>query len=151
MEPISLITTIGGVCGAIATIIALITLIVKPLRAKFASWVNKTASTEEFNQKFDDINHKIDNLTTLVEKTVHQNEDLQIEISKQSEALKASLRNSILKLYYCCLSKKYITTFQLQNLTELYSNYKALGGNSFISQCYDYLTTKIEVKEDAKD
>ena len=151
MEPISLITTIGGVCGAIATIIALITLIVKPLRAKFASWVNKTANTDEFNSKFDDINDKIVKLTGLVEKTIERNEVLQSEMEKQNEALKASLRNSILKLYYCCLNKEYITTFQLQNLEELYSNYRALGGNSFISKCHDYLISKMEVREDKKD
>lgn len=148
MEPITLITTIGSVCGAIATIIALLTLICKPLRAKFAKWVNKTANTDEFNTKFDDINTKLDNLANLVEKTIEQNEILQAELDKQSEALKASLRNSILRLYYCCLSKGYITTYQLRNLTELYSNYKALGGNSFISQCYEYLTSKMEVRPD---
>lgn len=132
MEPITLITTIGGVCGAIATIIALLTLICKPLRAKFAKWVNKTANTDEFNTKFDDINTKLDNLANLVEKTIEQNEILQAELDKQSEALKASLRNSILKLYYCCQKKGYITTYQLQNVTELYNNYKNLKGNSFV-------------------
>ena len=133
MEPITLITTIGGVCGAIATIIALLTLICKPLRSKFAKWVNKTANTDEFNKKFDDINAKLDNLAELVEKTIEQNDKLQEELNKQSEALKASLRNSILKTYYCCQKQGYITTYQLQNVTELYNNYKNLRGNSFVS------------------
>lgn len=138
----------GSCVGAVLSIITLLTLIIKPLRSKFAKWVTKTANTDEFNTKFDDINTKLDNLANLVEKTIEQNEILQTELDKQSEALKASLRNSILRLYYCCLSKGYITTYQLRNLAELYSNYKSLGGNSFISQCYEYLTTKINVKPD---
>lgn len=151
MEPITLITTIGGVCGAIATTIALITFIVKPLRAKFVSWVNKTASTEEFNQKFDDINNKIDNLTELVEKTVQQNTKLQEEMQTQSEALQASLRNSILKVYHCCMSKGYITTYQAENVSALYENYARLGGNGFIRNTIMPAINRLPVKDNNND
>ena len=148
MEPITLITTIGGVCGAIATIIALLTLICKPLRAKFAKWVNKTANTDEFNQKFDDINEKIDKLTELVEKTIKQNEKLQDDIDNLCEATQASLRNQILILYYDCRRKKYITSYELECLDKLYKNYTKLKGNHFIKTCYIYLTTQMEVRDD---
>lgn len=139
MEPITLITTIGGVCGAIATIIALLTLICKPLRAKFAKWVNKTANTDEFNQKFDDINVKLDNLAGLVEKTIEQNDKLQEDMDLQSRALQASLRNSILNLYYKCMSRGSITMFEKQNVTEMYDRYVDLKGNHFIKDCYESL------------
>lgn len=147
MEPISLITTLGSVCGAIATIIALITLIVKPLRAKFASWVNKTANTDDINNKFKDINDKIDKLTILVEKTVEQNATLQEEMKTQSEALQASLRNSILKAYHCCMAKGYITTFQAQNVSALFTNYEKLGGNGFIKYTIMPALNKLPIKD----
>lgn len=127
-----LIKLIGGALGSILTVSAVLTLLVKPIREKFAKWINKTANTQEFENKFSDINNKIDNLTTLVEKSIEQNNELQSEMIKQSEALKASLRNSILKIYYDCKAKGYITTFQLQNVTELYNNYRNLKGNSFV-------------------
>lgn len=140
MELGTLILTIGGFCGAISTTIALIILIIKPIRNKFVSWVGKTADT-------DGINKKIDRLTELVETTVEQNKELKAEMNKQSEALKASIRNSILNLYYKCLAKGYITTFELQNVSELYANYKSLGGNSFISKVVDIMVNTLPVKD----
>lgn len=122
---LEIIKTIGGALGTLLTVSAVVTLLVKPVREKFAKWVRKTSDS-------DDITDKIDNLTGLVEKSIEQNNKLQVEMSKQSEALKASLRNSILKIYYDCKAKGYITTFQLQNVTELFNNYKNLSGNSFI-------------------
>lgn len=154
MEPITLITTIGGVCGAIATIIALITLIVKPLRNRFANWVNKTANTDEINKKFDDINDKfkdindkIDKLTILVEKTIEQNVKLQEEMKTQSEALQASLRNSILKAYHCCMAKGYISTYQAQNVSALFTNYEKLGGNGFIKYTIMPAINRLPIKD----
>lgn len=151
MDALTILGLIAGGAGSLITIITFCTLVFKPLREKFVKWVRKITNREEIDKEIVNVNSKIDKLTELVEKTIDQNDKLQKEMDKQSEALKASLRNSILRLYYCCLSKKSITTFQVQNLTELYSNYKTLGGNSFISQCYEYLTTKLEVKEEEKD
>lgn len=141
------IKLLGGALGSVLTVSAVVTLLVKPIREKFVKWINKTANTQEFENKFININDKIDNLTTLVEKSIDQNNILQAEMSKQSEALKASLRNSILKIYYDCKAKGYITTFQLQNVTELFENYKALGGNSFICHLMDELLSKIPVRD----
>lgn len=151
MDALAILSLIAGGAGSLVTIITFCTLVCKPLREKFIKWVRKITNREEIDKEITNVNDKIDKLTSLVEKTVEQNEALQEEMNKQSEALKASLRNSILKLYYCCLNKEYITTFQLQNLEELYSNYKALGGNSFISKCHDYLISKMEVRDDKKD
>lgn len=118
---------ISSYAGAILTIVSLLTLVVTPLRTKFIGWITKTSGR-------DGINGKIDNLTALVEKSIEQNNQLQKEMEKQSEALQASMRNSILNLYYKCLAKGSITTYELQNLSELYANYKALNGNSFVSK-----------------
>ena len=56
-------------------------------------------------------------------------------MQKQSEAIKANLRDSILNIYYKGMEQHYMTNFELQNLDELYQNYKALGGKSFIGEC----------------
>ena len=127
-----LLTLIGSYAGSIMTIIGLLTLIIKPLRERLIKWIGKTTDRDMINEKLDD-------LTSLVEKSISQNEELKAEMSKQSEALKADLRNSILEIYYECLSKKSITDYEIRNLTELYDNYKALGGNSFIHDCIERL------------
>ena len=61
------INTIASYCGSISAIIALIILVVKPVRNKFVDWVTKTSNRDELNTK-------IDNLTELVEKQVAQND-----------------------------------------------------------------------------
>lgn len=139
---------IAGSCvGAILSIITLLTLIIKPLRSKFAKWVTKTANTDEFTEKFDDINEKIDKLTELVEKTIEQNVKLQEEMKTQSEALQASLRNSILKAYHCCTTKGYITTYQAQNVSALFTNYEKLGGNGFIKYTIMPAINRLPIKD----
>ena len=131
---------ISSYAGAILTIISLLTLIITPLRTKFVAWITKTSGK-------DGINSKIDNLTALVEKSIEQNNKLQADMDRQSEALQASIRNSILNLYYKCTAKGYITTFELQNATELYTNYKALNGNGFMTHIMDIMTKTLPVKD----
>ena len=87
------INTIASYCGSISAIIALVVLVVKPVRNRFVDWITKTSNRDELNSK-------IDNLTELVEKQVAQNEQQRIELDKQSEALMCSLRTNILSTYY---------------------------------------------------
>ena len=72
------INTIASYCGSISAIIALVVLVVKPIRNKFVDLITKTSNRDELNTK-------IDNLTELVEKQVAQNEQQKIELEKQSD------------------------------------------------------------------
>ena len=121
------INTIASYCGSISAIIALVVLVVKPVRNKFVDWITKTSNRDELNSK-------IDNLTELVEKQVTQNDIINAELQKQSMALQASLRNSILVIYNDSIAKGHMTMFEKQNLSKLFCEYKNLQGNSFI--CY---------------
>lgn len=134
------INTIASYCGSISAIIALIVLIVKPVRTKFVDWVSKTSNREELNAK-------IDNLTELVEKQVEQNDIINAELQKQSMALQASLRNSILVIYNDSIAKGHMTMFEKQNLSKLFSEYKNLQGNSFICDLVNELND-MPVKND---
>ena len=40
-----------------------------------------------------------------------------------------------------------MTTFEMRNLEELYENYKALGGNSFIHSCVEKLE-QMEIRDE---
>lgn len=135
-----LITTIASYCGSISAIIALIVLIVKPLRNAFINWVTKTSNRDELNAK-------IDNLTELVEKQVEQSNIINAELQKQSMALQASLRNSILDIYNDSIAKGHMTMFEKQNLSKLFSEYKNLQGNSFICDLVNELND-MTVKND---
>ena len=134
------INTIASYCGSISAIIALVVIIVKPIRTKFVDWVTKTSNRDELNAK-------IDNLTELVEKQVKQNDIINAELQKQSMALQASLRNSILVIYNDSIAKGHMTMFEKQNLSKLFSEYKNLQGNSFICDLVNELND-MPVKND---
>ena len=134
------INTIASYCGSISTIIALIVLVVKPVRDRFVTWVTKTSNRDELNTK-------IDNLTELVEKQVKQNDNINVELKKQSMALQATLRDSILNIYNSRMQLGFITMYEKQNLAELFKQYEALGGNCFVHNCVDELNS-LPVKND---
>lgn len=134
------INTIAAYCGSVSAIIALVVIIVKPIRNKFVDWVTKTSNR-------DVLNAKIDNLTELVEKQVEQNDIINAELQKQSMALQASLRNSILVIYNDSIAKGHMTMFEKQNLSKLFSEYKNLQGNSFICDLVNELND-MPVKND---
>lgn len=125
-----LITTIASYCGSISAIIALIVLIVKPVRTKFVDWISKTSNRDELNTK-------IDNLTELVEKQVEQNENQKLELEKQSDALMCSLRTSILSTYYQYHTSEAIPILEKECFAKSCETYFAMGGNSFVHRCYD--------------
>lgn len=132
--------TLATYCGSISTIIALVVLIVKPLRTKFVAWITKTSDKEG-------INAKIDNLTVLVQKQIEQNDEINTELKKQSMALQANLRNSILVIYNSRMKAGYITMYEKENLAKLQEQYQSLGGNSFIHTCCDELN-ELPIKND---
>ena len=134
------INTIASYCGSISAIIALIVLVVKPIRDRFVTWVTKTSNRDELNTK-------IDNLTGLVEKQVKQNDNINAELKKQSMALQATLRDSILNIYNSRMQLGFITMYEKQNLAELFKQYEALDGNCFVHNCVDELNS-LPVKND---
>ena len=109
MENLNL-QTIAGYCTSISAIVALVVLVVKPLRNKFVSWISKTSDRDGIN-----------------------------ELDKQSKALQCSLRNSILVIFNSRMKLGYMTIYEKQNIAKLYSEYQNLGGNSFVSEIVEEL------------
>ncbi len=53
--------------------------------------------------------------------------------------MQAMLRNSIIDKYNHCIEQKYIPIYQLENVTAMYEQYHALGGNGTITRLYNEL------------
>lgn len=51
------------------------------------------------------------------------------------------LRNEMLKIYYKHRDSKTIRQYEAENFVKMYEAYKARGGNSFIDEVYDIVTT----------
>lgn len=56
--------------------------------------------------------------------------------NEQKKALKCLLRSAITKIYYKYTELGYIPRFEKENVTYLYSQYKAMKGNSYVDQIY---------------
>ena len=52
------------------------------------------------------------------------------------EAMKCLIRSHIVSIYYKHLRQCEIHQYEYENLTLLYEQYKALGGNSFVDKIY---------------
>ena len=128
------LATIASYCASLSTIIALVVLIVKPIRQRFVTWISKTSDR-------DNINHKIDNLMELMEKQIVQSNDMKEEIEKQNNALQATLRNCILNIYYKQMRQGYITMYEKENVRMLFEQYTKLGGNCFVHECVQQLNS----------
>ena len=59
----------------------------------------------------------------------------------ERNGLKCLLRNEILKIYYRGRDAEEISQYEAQNFIHLYEAYKNLGGNSFINEIYEIVTT----------
>ena len=73
-----------------------------------------------------------------------ENIERRLDLSEKCD--QASLRNSLMNLYYDCLAKGYRTEDDSKNYREMHEAYNAVGGNSFIdsdvSQWFDHIPLK---------
>lgn len=55
---------------------------------------------------------------------------------QQKKALKCLLRSAITKIYYKYTDLGYIPRYEKENVSYLYSQYKAMKGNSYVDEIY---------------
>lgn len=63
------------------------------------------------------------------------------EQSKSKVGQLCLLRQEMLKIYYKHLEDKTIRQYEAENFVMMYEAYKARGGNSFIDEVYDTVTS----------
>ena len=118
MELLTILTTIGGICGSIVTIIGFLSIILK----KPKSWIQKIA--------IDVHNEQMKEVTILLKKIENRLED-------QQKADICSLRHSITDIYEKYKNSKSLPINIKQDLCDLYESYTELGGNSYVHQIYE--------------
>lgn len=62
-------------------------------------------------------------------------------LNRSKEGERCLLRSEMLRIYYQYLDSKKIRQYEFENFIKLYQAYKALGGNSFIDEIYQEVTT----------
>jgi len=77
-----------------------------------------------------------------------------VYIYRQFKAIKmgmqAMLRNGIIEQYNKYMEKGYIPIYAMENVTAMYKEYHALGGNGTITELYKELLELPHRKEDVK-
>ena len=110
---VAIIAALGGTAG----LVSIINAFKQPKRSdqEVQDIVLKAIETSDLNQKFKDINDRLDS---------HLESQLPI------------LRHEITEIYYKYLENKEIPAHTKQDLCYLYEQYEKLGGNSYVKQIY---------------
>jgi len=111
----------GEYAGVIISILTALGLLFKPVRnliKTILKYLSKDKSTEE--------------IKTMLLK-------LQSTMELHSEALMSASRITILNNYYKYMEKGEMKVYEKEALIREYEIYEKLGGNSFISSCYEEL------------
>lgn len=158
---------LGGWASATMTLIALFTLVIKPVRNKVLRWLGESLDIYNYHKKFrehvedannalntynekieylEKISKKIENLEIDIKKLYEINEKLNdfIDKSKEEESITKEadlciLRKSIIEIYYNAKNKKHLPLYMKENLLELFDIYQLRGGNKYIHSLVDEL------------
>lgn len=162
-----MLLNLGGWASAVMTLIALFTLVIKPVRNKVLHWLGESLDIYDYHKKFREhvedansalnfYNEKIEYLEEITNKIKGLEKDVQklyeiknklndfIDKSKEDEAITKEadlciLRKSIIEIYYNAKGKKYLPLYMKENLLELFDIYQLRGGNKYIHSLVDEL------------
>ena len=138
MEP----TLIGAIIGAAGTAIA---VIVKSLFSRNQNSKDRMDHEEnllKIGTEMNDVSHSISELkaeiSSSLEKLSERLDDVDSKLddfaAEQKSINIVSLRHSITQVFYSYKDKKEIPSAIYQSTMNLYDQYKALGGNSYVSE-----------------
>lgn len=65
-----------------------------------------------------------------------QMEERNKQTAARDEAIRSLLRTEIISIYHKAEEKGYMPIYNLENITDMYQSYKALGGNGAITEIY---------------
>lgn len=118
MNFLTILTSIGGTCGALVTIVGFISLILK----KPKDWIKKIA-LEAHEEQMKEVVKSLKNIEQKL--NAHKNADI------------CSLRHEITSIYERYKDSEILPINVKQDLCSLYENYTSLGGNSYVHQIYE--------------
>lgn len=126
---LEIIKTFGSAAGWIMSIIALITLILKPLRTKVIGFVvNHSNATVTSNE--------IAEIRRIVEE---QGQEQREFMTVYKDFAKSQLRNNIKNIYYKHRRDKKLPEYEFKVLVDSYDVYERLHGNTFIEKLYSIM------------
>ena len=75
-------------------------------------------------------------LIALIKEQKKKEQEKKKKEEEERNALKCLLRSAITKIYYKYTDLGYIPRFEKENVSYLYTQYKAMNGNSYVDEAY---------------
>jgi len=155
MQTVELITTLGSIASAFLGVVAVLGMLLKPVRKRFVEFVTKAAKTDETDSEVAQLRSLIEKqneeLKTSIEqiKTDNQNQaqkldDLTEAVALSNRASRAALGNTIKHIYYKYLPSKRLPIHEIESLHMIHRTYKEEGGNSFVDAIFDEMMNEWE-------
>lgn len=124
-----IIIFVGAIFLAVSNIIGIISKIIKKPADRFKDTINQEINTE---------------VPKIIDNSLKEIKDLNITQNKNIELLLRSskdiLRQRIMEIYHKWKDKRMLPISEKEFLDELYKDYKAEGGNSFIDKYYSRMS-----------
>lgn len=150
MNGIEILKTAASVISSLVVIGGFLTALCKPIRKKIADWVIGTSGVSTCNAEIDklvgtvndmqkSLNAHIKQSDTERKETLNALSDVNKKLDDSIEAQRNTCRNLITDMYYKYGKEGEMPRFKHELLIKTYTNYKSMGGNSFIDELYDEL------------
>ncbi len=143
-----IIKLISELISSVLIIAGFIITIFKPIRKKLADFIVRTSGVPTCDDKIDSSMTAINNLDKALEnhikisksentEAINTLEQLNRKLDSSLEAQRNTCRNTITDMYYKYASKGIMPRYKHELLIKTYTNYKSMGGNSFIDELYE--------------
>lgn len=125
-----IVKDIGTIIGVILSIMTLLTLCCKPLRRKLGNAIRKTSNVAQTREALDE-------LRAMMQQLMATEEEKRQALEQFRESQLSLLRDSITRLYFKYLPDKQVPSYERKDMTELFSSYEKMGGNSYVRTIYE--------------
>ena len=155
MQWIEIVKTAGSIASAFLGVVAVLTMLLKPVRQKVVDAVSRAARTSETSSEVAELRELVERqntelyeaVTAIREENKVQTEklnSLQIAIDNEREASKASLGNTIKHIYFKYKDDRKLPVREVEALCLLHNAYKLENGNSFVDSLFDEMMNEWE-------
>lgn len=155
MQWIEIVKTAGSIASAFLGVVAVLTMLLKPVRQGLIEMVNKAAKTKETESEVAQLRALIETQNAEIKESIEQIkldnqnqaqklDDVAEAVALSNRASRAALGNTIKHIYYKYLPSRSLPIHEIEALHMIHKTYKEEGGNSFVDAIFDEMMTEWE-------
>lgn len=148
MSGVEILKTAASIVSSLMIIGGFVVAIFKPVRARITNWIIGTSGAPTCNAEIDKLVNTVANMQKSLDEHIKQSDaerkETLGELTKVNKKLddnletqRNSCRNLITDMYYKYGKYGEIPRYKHELLIKTYTNYKSMGGNSFIDELYE--------------